>query len=77
MASRPRDPEDEPTALHLFSSSAVRPTRVALAGCGVVGSALVHLLEETKGFELVRVLVRDPARVRPVALSRHPDHRPR
>jgi homoserine dehydrogenase len=69
MASRPRDPEDEPTALHLFSSSAVRPTRVALAGCGVVGSALVHLLEETKGFELVRVLVRDPARVRPVALS--------
>ncbi len=52
--------------------------RVALAGCGVVGSSLVHLLAEREAsladrqgirFELVRVLVREPDRPRPVELA--------
>lgn len=54
-----------------------RPVWVAVAGCGAVGSALVTLLQEqiaaagaTPPFELVRVLVRNPARSRPVPLGR-------
>lgn len=54
--------------------------RVALAGCGVVGGAFLHLLQRSAGqiasqhgvrFEVVRVLVRDPLRDRgvPVASS--------
>ncbi|MCR4340002.1 MAG: homoserine dehydrogenase [Gemmatimonadaceae bacterium] len=54
--------------------------RVALAGCGVVGSAFLHLLHRSAGqiasqhgvrFEVVRVLVRDPLLDRgvPVASS--------
>jgi len=54
-----------------------RPLWVAVAGCGAVGSALIQLLQEqnasasgTPPFELVRVLVRNPARIRPVVLDR-------
>jgi homoserine dehydrogenase len=54
-----------------------RPVWVAVAGCGAVGSALVALLQERIAaagaippFELVRVLVRNPARTRPVPLDR-------
>jgi hypothetical protein len=54
-----------------------RPVWVAVAGCGAVGSALVTLLQEqiaaagaSPTLELVRVLVRNPARSRPVPLGR-------
>jgi homoserine dehydrogenase len=54
-----------------------RPLWVAVAGCGAVGSALIKLLQEQNAsaganppFELVRVLVRNPARTRPVTLDR-------
>jgi len=52
--------------------------RIALAGCGVVGSALVRLLEEGRAeqgwdarprLELVRVLVRDQDKQRAPALE--------
>jgi homoserine dehydrogenase len=55
-----------------------RTTRVALAGCGNVGSALLDMLRdrtpvgsgvEDVRFEVVRVLVRDPARRRAAALE--------
>lgn len=54
--------------------SGVRTVRVALAGCGVVGGELVRRFRRSESelaerhglrFELVRVLVRDPARARP------------
>ncbi len=52
--------------------------RVALAGCGVVGSAFLQLLHRSAGqiasqhgvrFEVVRVLVRDPLRDRGVPIA--------
>lgn len=55
----------------------IRTIRVALAGCGVVGSALVRLLHSSADaiaarhgvrVEIVRVLVRDPRRKRDVPL---------
>lgn len=51
----------------------VRRVRIALAGCGTVGSALVRLLEDRRSeirrvhalhFDIVRVLVRDARRAR-------------
>jgi homoserine dehydrogenase len=54
--------------------------RIALAGCGVVGGALVRLLHEASGaiegrhnvrFEIVRVLVRDTARDRGLPIPNH------
>ena len=57
-----------------------RTVRVALAGCGTVGASLVPLIrrqqeffEQRHGvrFELVRILVRDTAKDRGVALPRH------
>ncbi len=55
-----------------------RTVRVALAGCGVVGSALVRLLHASTAeigahhnvrFEIARVLVRDVTRARDVPLQ--------
>ena len=55
----------------------MRTVRVALAGCGVVGSEVVRLLQQNEHnlaaryatrFELVRVLVRGTARARPAEL---------
>ena len=46
--------------------------RIAVAGCGVVGTALLQLLNETDAqfpHEIVSVLVRDPARERDCAVS--------
>jgi homoserine dehydrogenase len=54
-----------------------RTVRVALAGCGIVGAALVRLLPRLAGrfesrralrFECVRILVRDTAKERGVAI---------
>ncbi|MGQ0561196.1 MAG: homoserine dehydrogenase [Gemmatimonadota bacterium] len=56
----------------------VRTVRVALAGCGVVGSAFVRLLQSQEDrflherglrFEIARVLVRNPERERGVSLK--------
>ncbi|QLQ12189.1 MAG: hypothetical protein HZY74_01290 [Brevundimonas sp.] len=41
-----------------------RPLRVAIAGCGVVGGGLYARLTEDPRFQVVGVLVRDPARAR-------------
>jgi len=41
--------------------------RIALAGYGVVGQALARRLEREPDFEIVAILVRDPARARAVA----------
>ncbi len=52
------------------------PLRVALAGCGAVGSAFLHLVHERnlggryRPIEVVRVLVRDAERERGVPLAR-------
>ncbi len=46
----------------------VRPLRVALAGCGVVGGGVAARLLGDPRFELVGVLVRDPAKARDVAV---------
>lgn len=46
----------------------VRPLRIALAGCGVVGGGLLPRLLSDARFELVGVLVRDPAKSRDVAV---------
>ena len=57
-----------------------RTVRVALAGCGTVGSSLVALARRQRDlfelrhgvrFELARVLVRDASKVRAVQLPRH------
>lgn len=45
-----------------------RVLRVALAGCGVVGGGVLPRLLTDPGFEVVGVLVRDPARSRDVAI---------
>ncbi len=59
---------------------APRVVRVALAGCGTVGASLVTLIRRQRAlfearhgvtFELVRILVRDPAKERGVVLPRH------
>ena len=47
-----------------------RTWRIALAGYGVVGQALARRLEREPGFEIVAILVRDPARARAVAPPR-------
>lgn len=45
-------------------------TRVALAGCGVVGGALAELVaRRAGGVTLTRVLIRDPARPRPECVA--------
>lgn len=46
----------------------IRPLRVALAGCGVVGGGVAARLLTDPRFELVGVLVRDPRRRRDVTL---------
>jgi homoserine dehydrogenase len=46
-----------------------RPVRVAVAGCGVVGGGLVGRLSADPRYELVGVLVRDPARPRDVEVD--------
>jgi homoserine O-acetyltransferase/O-succinyltransferase len=43
-----------------------RPLRIALAGYGVVGQALAAALRHDPDFEIVAILVRDPARPRDV-----------
>lgn len=57
-----------------------RTIRLALAGCGTVGSSLVALVRRQQAwferrhgvrFEIVRVLVRDPEKSRSVELTRH------
>ncbi len=62
------------------SVRAPRVVRVALAGCGTVGASLVALIRRHQAlfesrhgvrFELVRILVRDTAKDRGVALPRH------
>ena len=45
-----------------------RPLRVALAGCGVVGGGVLPRLLADPRFEVVGVLVRDPAKARDVAI---------
>lgn len=57
-------------------SRAVSQPRLALAGCGVVGSAVVRLLDEDvlpgwSSRDVASVLVRDPARPREVAVPGH------
>lgn len=56
-----------------------RVVRVALAGCGTVGTSLVSLIRRQHGqfemrhgvrFELARILVRDPAKDRGIAIPR-------
>jgi homoserine dehydrogenase len=62
---------------HVPSAATVR---VALAGCGAVGGALVHLMRESRAglsgmgprLDLARVFVRDAARARPAALNGTP-----
>ncbi len=58
---------------------APRVVRVALAGCGTVGTSLVSLIRRQQGevearhgvrFELSRILVRNPSRDRGIALDR-------
>ncbi|HEY8174230.1 MAG TPA: hypothetical protein VIF32_00930, partial [Gemmatimonadaceae bacterium] len=56
------------------STGPVRPahTRIAVAGCGVVGTALLQLLNDKDAqfpHEIVSVFVRDPARPRDCAVS--------
>lgn len=50
------------------ASLPVRPLRVALAGCGVVGGGVLQRLLADPRFEVVGVLVRDPRKVRDVAI---------
>ncbi len=61
------------------SDKAQRPLRVAIAGCGNVGGALLHILtqhsesqhaeSQQRPIEVVRVLARDGERVRPALLE--------
>lgn len=46
------------------TTATARPLRVALAGCGVVGGGVLNRLASDPRFEIVGVLVRDPARRR-------------
>ncbi len=50
------------------AKTSAAPLRVALAGCGVVGGGLLPRLLADPRFEVVGVLVRDPARRRDVAV---------
>lgn len=50
------------------ATRSVRPLRVALAGCGVVGGGVAARLIDDPRFDLVGVLVRQPWRPRDVAL---------
>jgi homoserine dehydrogenase len=43
-----------------------RPLRVAVAGCGVVGGGILARLKDDRRFEIVGVLVRNPAKARDV-----------
>lgn len=51
------------------ATRSVRPLRVALAGCGVVGGGVVQRLLGDPRFELVSVLVRDRGKPRDVDLA--------
>jgi len=51
-------------AVRAPSPSPARPLRVAIAGCGVVGGGLYQRLDADPRFDVVGVLVRDPARAR-------------
>lgn len=46
-----------------------QPLRVALAGCGVVGGGVLQRLTGDARFQVVGVLVRDPAKARDVAVA--------
>lgn len=48
----------------------VRPLRVALGGCGVVGGGVLPRLLSDARFEVAGVLVRDPGKARDVAVPR-------
>ncbi|KQW83041.1 homoserine dehydrogenase [Brevundimonas sp. Root1279] len=50
------------------ASPPARPLRVALAGCGVVGGGVLARLLADARFELIGVLVRDPAKPRDTAI---------
>lgn len=50
--------------------ASARPLRVALAGCGVVGGGVAARLDQDPRFNLVGVLVRDPARPRDPEVER-------
>ncbi len=72
---------DTPAELESFTAEpadSLKTIRIGLAGCGVVGGALVRMLHESAGaiaarhgvrFELSRVLVRDVTRDRGVPLT--------
>ncbi|HEX8233545.1 MAG TPA: homoserine dehydrogenase [Caulobacteraceae bacterium] len=50
--------------------AASRPLRVAVAGCGVVGGGVIERLQaRSDAFEVVGVLVRDPAKPRPAGIE--------
>jgi len=51
-------------AVRAPSPAPARPLRIAIAGCGVVGGGLYERLEADPRFDVVGVLVRDPARAR-------------
>jgi len=59
-----------PSVAHQFDIAATpspgMPLRIALAGYGIVGQALARRLEREPDFEIVAILVRDPARAREV-----------
>jgi len=58
------------TASHPATTAAPeRPLRVALAGCGVVGGGVLQRLAGDPRFQVVGVLVRDPAKARDVAVQ--------
>lgn len=58
----------ETTAHPARVSAPDRPLRVALAGCGVVGGGVLQRLAGDARFQVVGVLVRDPAKARDVAV---------
>ena len=61
-------PQDRPPSLALEH----RRRRVAVAGCGVVGGGVLQrLLDHPEVFEVVGVLVRDPAKARDVDVPAH------
>lgn len=56
------------TVPHPPRPQATAPLRVALAGCGVVGGGVLARLRGDARFDVVGVLVRDPAKPRDVAI---------
>lgn len=58
------------TAAHpVVETKPKRPLRVALAGCGVVGGGVLQRLAGDPRFQVVGVLVRNPAKARDVAVQ--------